>query len=163
MRPDTPAAAHGSRLAVLAATVGAALIVNLLVYAVGRAAGGRFVFLSGGQDMRVDALTVGGFTVVPLLLGLTVAAVTARRWPWTIVVGSVVAPLLALVTIPVMTIPAGFDTASTIALSLCHVSLAPISVAGLMGLRRRARITGDDTAPAGTSASTGTASTTGNA
>ncbi|WP_267900725.1 DUF6069 family protein [Micromonospora craterilacus] len=165
MRPSrgTPAAGRRSSLAVVAATVGAALIMNLLIHAVGRAAGGRFVFTNAGQSMQVDALTVGGFTVVPLLLGLTAVALTARRWPWTVIVGSVVAPLLALVTIPIMTIPAGFDTVSAVALSLCHVSLAPISVLGLLSLPRGTRVSGEDTAAGDAPASNRTVSTGGNA
>jgi hypothetical protein len=39
------------------------------------------------------------------------------------------------VTILLMTIPADFDTASTVTLALCHVTLAPLSVLGLLALR----------------------------
>ncbi|MFK4041360.1 DUF6069 family protein [Nonomuraea wenchangensis] len=119
------------------ATVTAALLLNLAIYGLGRAAGGGFRFTAAGRPAEVDALTVAGFTALPLLVGMTVVAVLARIWPWVVPTALVVAPAIALGTIPVMTIPADFDDPSKIALALCHVALAPVTVAGLLGLRRR--------------------------
>ena len=42
---------------------------------------------------QVDALTVAGFSAVPLLVGLTLAAVLSRRWPWVRTAAMVVAPV----------------------------------------------------------------------
>ena len=53
-----------------------------------------------------------------------------------------VAPAIALATIAVMTLPAGFDVTSTITLALCHLALVPTTVLGLLALRagRRGRL-----------------------
>ena len=131
-------AARRSRPAVIAAAVGVALVANLVVFAVGRALGGSFTFTREGTATTVDAATVAGFTVVPLLLGLVVVALLARRFPVVATVASIVAPVLAVVTIGVMTLPAGFDTVSTVALALCHLVLAPVSVLGVRALRATA-------------------------
>ena len=124
------------RSVLVVVTVLVALAVNLLIYAVGRLAGGSYRFTAAGTPAEVDALTVGGFTVVPLLAGLTLAALLSLRWPRLVLVALVVAPLLALVTVPLLTLPANFDGASTLALALCHVALAVISVLALLRLRR---------------------------
>ena len=124
------------RSVLVVVTVLVALAVNLLIYAVGRLAGGSYRFTSAGAPAEVDALTVGGFTVVPLLVGLTLAALLSRRWPRLVLVALVVAPVLALVTVPLLTLPADFDRTSTLALALCHVALAVISVLALLRLRR---------------------------
>ncbi|MBM2623137.1 hypothetical protein JIG36_47340 [Actinoplanes sp. LDG1-06] len=125
--------------AVIAAAVGAAVIVNLVVYAIGRAAGGSFRFTTDGTLNEVDAVTVAGFSAVPLLLGLSLVALLSRLGPWLTRTAVIVAPALALATIVVMTVPADLDTTSTITLSLCHVTLAPISVAAVLALGRGGR------------------------
>ncbi len=129
--------ASWSRAAVVAATVGAAVLVDLVVYAIGRAAGGTFTFPSAGSGVAttVDAVTVAGFAAVPLLIGLTVVALLCRRWPVVATVATVVAPVLAVVTVGLMTVPADFDTVSTLTLALCHLTLAPLSVLGIRALR----------------------------
>lgn len=53
----------------------------------------------------------------------------------------VVAPSLAVVTIFAMTVPADFDTTSTIALGLCHLALVPITILSLKALRSTATAT----------------------
>ncbi len=134
------AVAEGSQLrsrpTVVAVTVLVAVLVNLAVHAVGRAAGGAFTFTRQGSPVQVDAVTVAGFSAVPLLVGMVLAAAAARRLPVLMTVGLIVAPALALVTVPVMTLPADFDRISTLTLALCHVTLAPVSVLGLLALRR---------------------------
>jgi Cu/Ag efflux pump CusA len=84
----------------------------------------------------VDAVTVAGFSAVPLLVGMAVAAAAARRLPVLLRVGLVVAPALALVAVPMMTLPADFDRVSTLTLALCHVTLVPVSMLGPLALRR---------------------------
>ena len=95
------------------------------------------MFTSPTGPAGVDAATVAGFATVPLLVGLVLAALLARRWPRVLTVAQVVAPVLALVTVPLMTLPADFDRVSTAALALGHVVLAPVSVLALRALRRR--------------------------
>lgn len=112
-----------------------ALVANLVIYSAGRLAGGSYRFTSPTGPAEVDALTLGGFTVVPLLVGLALAAVMGIRWPWVLGVALVVAPALALITIALMTVPADLDSVSTFALALCHVVLAVVSVLALLRLR----------------------------
>ncbi|TMR99460.1 hypothetical protein EJK15_07855 [Nonomuraea basaltis] len=121
---------------IVTATVTAALAINLVIHALGRAAGGTFRFTASGQVAEVDALTVAGFTVLPLLLGMTAAAVLSRRWRWVVPAALVIGPLLALGTIVVMTVPADFDATSKLTLALCHVALVPITIVGLLTIRR---------------------------
>ncbi|MFC4060874.1 DUF6069 family protein [Planomonospora corallina] len=134
---ESPEARDRGGALTVAVTVAAAVVLNLVIYGIGRAAGGGFRFTAAGQAAEVDAITVVGFTVLPLLTGMTLAAVLARIWPWAVPAGLAVAPVIALGTIPVMTIPADFDDASTITLALCHVALVPVTAAGLLALRRR--------------------------
>ena len=122
----------------VAAVVATAVAVNAVVHLLGQAAGGTFAFVREGVVMEVDAATVAGFTAVPLLAGLVLVAVLGPRWPRLYGVALVGAPLLALVTIATMTIPAGFDAVSTTALAACHATLVPLSVVGVLGLRRAA-------------------------
>src|SRR5688572_33009844 len=118
------------RVGVVVGAVLAAVAVNLAVYGVGRAAGGSFEFTSAaGGPAEVEALTVAGFSAVPLLLGLAAVALLVRFGSWVTRSALVVAPVLAIGTIAVMTLPANFDTTSTMALALCHLALVPIVVA----------------------------------
>ncbi|MFC5748052.1 DUF6069 family protein [Actinomadura rugatobispora] len=112
-----------------------ALVLNLAIYAVGRALGGDFRFTAEGRPAEVDGITLVGFTSVPLLVGMTLVALLSRIWRWVIAVAMVVAPALALVTVPIMTIPADLDEASTITLALCHIALVPVTLTGLLVLR----------------------------
>jgi hypothetical protein len=122
--------------AIVTTAVMLALVVNLVAYAVGRQLGGSYRFTLAAGPAEVDALTVGAFTVLPLLVGLTMAALLGRRWPAVLSVALVVAPALALVTILVMTVPADLDRVSTLALASCHVVLAPVAIVALLRLRR---------------------------
>ena len=122
---------------VIGVAVLVAVVVDLALYGLGRALGGSFGFTAPAGVARVDAATVAGFAAVPLLVGLALAALLARRWPGVLGVAQVVAPVLALVTVPLMTLPADFDGASTVALALGHVVLAPVSVLALRALRGR--------------------------
>lgn len=115
--------------------VAAAVAVNLAIFAVGRATGGTFRFTQGAKPITVDAATVAGFTAMPLLAGLVLVALTARRWPWVVTAALIVAPSLAVVTILLMTVPADFDTTSTVTLGLCHLALVPIAILSLRSLR----------------------------
>ncbi|MEU6644560.1 DUF6069 family protein [Saccharomonospora sp. NPDC046836] len=126
-----------SRGAVVATAVVAAVAINLVVYATGLTAGARYAFTRDGRSMAVDAVTVAGFTAVPLLAGLLLVAVAGPRWPALYRFALVGAPLAAVGTIGLMTLPAGFDTASTIALATCHLTLAPLSFLAAAALRHR--------------------------
>ncbi|MDG4791169.1 DUF6069 family protein [Micromonospora sp. WMMD1102] len=122
-------------LAVVAAVLG-----NLVLYAVGRAAGGTFRFTTPQGPAEVDALTVAGFSAVPLLVGLAAVALLAPLAGWISRVATIVGAALAVVTIAVMTLPADLDATSKTILALCHLTLVPIILVAVPALdpRRRA-------------------------
>lgn len=124
------------RTGVVMAAVAAAVAVNLLVYGVGRLAGGTYTFTRDDGSITVDVLTVAGFSAVPLGLGLTTVALLVGRHSWVAEPALVIAPVLAVVTIGIMTIQADFDRVSTFALATCHLTLVPISVLAIHRLRR---------------------------
>lgn len=134
--PAAPVTTSRSRVVVVLASIVAGVVVNLLVYAVGRLAGGSFTFTREGSSMEVDPVTVAGFSAVPLGVGLLLVAALVGRVPWIATVASVVAPLLAVVTVFVMTIPVDLDSVSTVTLAACHLSLVPISLLAIRRLRR---------------------------
>jgi hypothetical protein len=128
-----------SRPVIVAIAGATAVVVNLVVFGLGKAAGGDFRFTANGEPAQVDAVTLAGFSAVPLLIGLVVVALLSRFGVWVSRAAAVVAPVLAVATILAMTVPADLDTVSTITLSLCHLTLAPISVLAVIALGRRAR------------------------
>jgi hypothetical protein len=130
-----------SRVALVALSVVTAVVVNLVVYSVGRAAGGTFQFISSGGPAEVDAVTVAGFSAIPLLIGLTAVAVLAPLAAWVIRAALVVGPVLAVGTIALMTLPTDFDTASKATLALCHLTLAPITIAAVVAIGRQSGVT----------------------
>jgi len=126
-----------SRLLIITAAAGAAVAANLILYGAGRAAGGSFRFTSSGAPAVVDAVTVAGFSAVPLLLGLLAVALLAPLGAWVTRTALIVGPLLAVGTIALMTLPADFDTTSKVTLALCHLVLVPIIVVAVRALARR--------------------------
>ncbi|MEU4623611.1 DUF6069 family protein [Actinoplanes sp. NPDC023801] len=127
-----------SRPALVAAAAALAAIVNVLIHLISRAAGGTFTFTAAGGRAEVDALTVAGFSVVPLAAGLTAVALLAPRLSWVSRAAQIAGPLLAAGTIVTMTLPADFDTVSTVSLALCHLTLVPIIIVAVAALDRRA-------------------------
>ncbi|MEU5940536.1 DUF6069 family protein [Micromonospora sp. NPDC047548] len=130
-----------SRVAVVAVGGVTAVVVNLIVYSTGRAAGGTFRFTSSSGPAEVDAVTVAGFSAVPLLIGLAAVALLAPLAAWVIQVALVAGPALAVGTIVLMTLPTDFDTASKATLALCHLTLVPIIIAAVVAIGRQARPT----------------------
>ena len=117
--------------------VGTAVVVNLVIRTIGALAGGSFGFTAATGPAVVDHLTVVGFTIVPLSIGVTAVAVLGRGWGWVFTVAMVVAPVLELGSILGMTVPADFDLTSKITLAACHVALVPISLVAIAALRAR--------------------------
>jgi uncharacterized protein DUF6069 len=124
------------RLAVAGLAVVAAVLVNLVLYGIGRAAGGTFRFTASGQEAEVDAATVAGFSAVPLLIGLVAVALLLPVGSWVTRAALIAGPLLAIVTVPLMTLPADFDTTSKVTLALCHLTLVPITIIAVRILAR---------------------------
>ena len=120
---------------IIIATALFAVAINLVVYGVGTMAGGTFDFTDGGKSYHVDVLTLTGFTAIPLLVGLTVVAILARRAAWVFPLALVVAPIAAIATIFTMTLPADLDTTSTITLAVTHVVVGLMAINGILALQ----------------------------
>jgi hypothetical protein len=123
-------------IVVVPAAVGV-LAGNLLIYVIGRACGGTFTYAQNGKAIRVDAAAVAFMSVVPLVIGLTLVGWLSRTRPTLITIAKVVAPVLAVATIGLMTIPARFDNTSTLFLATMHITLAPAAVLALGALAPR--------------------------
>ncbi|MEU0872828.1 DUF6069 family protein [Nocardia brasiliensis] len=116
-------------------SVAVAVAVNLVVWLIGRAAGGSFDVVEKGVTTHVGGSGVIISSAVPLLIGMTLAGLVSYFWAGVLRVAQVVGSVLAIATIG-LTVAATFDTATTIALSVMHVVLAPVVVLGLEAMRQ---------------------------
>lgn len=132
----TRARTNTGRLAVIAAVMAGLLLTNLAIYAVGRALSGAFAYTQDGAPVRVNPAAITIMSVAPLATGLALIAALFRKWPPAIRVARIAAPTLAVATIVVMTIPAGFDTTSTVALATMHLTTAAAALLALNTLLR---------------------------
>ncbi|MFI6171266.1 DUF6069 family protein [Nocardia sp. NPDC051052] len=112
-----------------------AVAVNLVVWLLGEAAGGSFEVVDKGVTTAVGAGGVIVSSGVPLLIGMTLAALVSYFWAGALRVAQIVGAVLAIATIG-LTVAAPFDAATTVALSVMHLVLAPVLVAGLEAMRR---------------------------
>ena len=126
------------RLAVIALAASGALAANLSIYAIGRACGGAFTYTHNGKAIAVDAAAVAIMSGVPLVMGLALVAWLSRTWPAMITTAKIVATMVAVATIGLMTLPARFDTTSTVFLATMHLTIVPVSLFAL-GVFGRAR------------------------
>jgi hypothetical protein len=133
----TRARINTGRLAVIAAVLAGLLLTNLGIYAIGRALGGAFTYTQNGAPVRVDPVAITIMSLAPLATGLALIAALSRKWPAAIRVARIAAPTLAVATIAVMTIPAGFDAPSTVALATMHLATIPAALLALNTLPRR--------------------------
>lgn len=133
----TRARTNTGRLAVIAAVLAGLLLTNLAIYAIGRALGGAFTYTQNGAPIRVDPVAITIMSLAPLATGLALIAALSRKWPAAIPVARIAAPTLAVATIAVMTIPAGFDTTSTVTLATMHLTTIPAALLALNTLPRR--------------------------
>ncbi|NNH74532.1 hypothetical protein HLB23_32580 [Nocardia uniformis] len=120
--------------AVLGAVI-AAVAANIVVWLIGAAAGGSFEVPNGTEMQSVAPGGVIILSAVPLLIGLTAAALLSYRWVGVLRLAAITGSVLTVATIA-MTVAAEFDTASTIALSVMHLVLVPALVIATEGLRR---------------------------
>jgi hypothetical protein len=116
----------------------AALVINLIPWLVGLALGGSFEFTDNGEVFPAAPGGVIMLTVLPLLVGTALAALISLKWAGVIRIAQVVGAVVAVGTI-VLTLQADFDGVSTVALSLMHVVIAVVLVAGLEAMRSSAR------------------------
>jgi fermentation-respiration switch protein FrsA (DUF1100 family) len=133
----TRASTNTGRLGVIAAALAGLLLTNLAIYAIGHALGGAFTYTQSGAPVRVDPAAITIMSLAPLATGLALIAALSRKWPPAIRAARIAAPTLAVATIAVMTIPAGFDTASTVALATMHLATIPAALLALNTLPRR--------------------------
>lgn len=129
-----PAVTAGRRIAVLAAALAGLLLANLAIYALGRALGGGFTYRQNGVDVPVEPVAITLLSLGPLLTGLAIAAVVARWWPRIITLARIAGPVFAVATIGVMTLPADFDTTSTVCLAAMHLATIPALLVALNAL-----------------------------
>ena len=122
---------------VIAAAVGSALAVNLVIYAIGRLSGGTFAYTHGAKPNRVDVASVILMSGAPAAIGLAAVAWLSRRWAWLTVAAQIAIPVLAIGTIGAMTLPAGFDATSAVALSAMHLALVPATLLAVGALARQ--------------------------
>lgn len=115
----------------------AALAVNLVLWLIGLGAGGSFELTEGGETMAVAPGGVVTLTVVPMVVGLGLAALISLRWLGVIRLAQIVGVIAPLATIA-MTVAADLDTVSTVTLALMHVVIAIVVFVGLEALRRGA-------------------------
>ncbi|WP_433724453.1 DUF6069 family protein [Actinoplanes sp. CA-051413] len=131
-----------SGVLVIAAAAGAAVLINLILYGIGRAAGGSFRFTTPTGPAEVDGVTVAAFSALPLLAGLVAVALLSRFGAWVTRTALIVGPLLAVATIFAMTLPTDLDATSKVTLALCHLVLVPIIIVAVRLLGRRAEVAG---------------------
>ncbi|MGH3912832.1 MAG: DUF6069 family protein [Pseudonocardiaceae bacterium] len=125
--------------AITAGTV-AAVVANLVILFIGRAAGASFVVVDGTTLHEVAVTGVILATVPPLVVGTVLATLLAHWWPWVLRLAQIIGGGFALLTVagPVM---ADTDGGTQLALALMHVVLAVAVVVSLEAIRRRIRAT----------------------
>jgi hypothetical protein len=124
-----------SRTASIVLAVAATVVVNLAIYLVAGGAGASFRF-PGADGADIAWFVVAIFSAVPIGLALTAVALLAPRWRWVIPAALIAAPVVALVSIPLMPMPVGFDAGTTLGLALMHVATGLFAVLGVLGIRR---------------------------
>lgn len=141
MYAASSAAGHGegmrlNRPILVLAAVAAAVLVNLAIFAFAGLAGASLRF-PGADGVELSPLVVAAMSAIPLGLALAVVAVLGPRRRWVTPAALVAAPVLLIVSIPLMPLTVGFDLGTAVALSLMHVALVPIAVLAVLGLRRQ--------------------------
>ncbi|MGH3974727.1 MAG: DUF6069 family protein [Pseudonocardiaceae bacterium] len=115
-----------------------AALCNLAILFIGRATGASFAYLDRGTLHAITAWGVIVTTVLPLVVGIGLAALLARWWFWVIRLAQVIGGGLALLSVagPVI---ADTDGATRLALVLMHVVVAVAVVVTLEAIRRHAK------------------------
>lgn len=121
--------------AVAFATVGA-VVVSVVVWALFNAFGASFDVMDGGTVHAVGLSGVAMSAGIPVLIGVTLAALLSYFRVGIIRVAQVIGAALPLVTIA-GSLSADTDVATKLGLALMHVVVAGFVVAGLELMRRR--------------------------
>lgn len=125
-----------NRPVALFGAIAAALLANIVVWLIGAAAGGTFETTNAGQVQSVAPGGIVMLTVIPMLIGLGAAVLLSYKWIGVLRLAAAIGSVIAVATIA-MTVSADFDTASTVALSVTHLTLVPALVIAAEGLRRK--------------------------
>lgn len=121
--------------AVAFATVGS-VVLSALVWALFTAFGASFEVMDAGSVHEVGLSGVAMSAGIPVLVGVTLAALIAYFWTGVIRVAQVVGAALPLITI-VGSLSADTEVATKLGLALMHVVVAGFVVVGLELMRRR--------------------------
>lgn len=118
----------------IGAAVAVAVAANLLVLGIGNAAGAELAYVDGGATSDIGIVDVLFASIVPLTLGLTLAAIVAIRWRGVLRVAQVVGGLAALAMMP---FALDADGGTRLTLAAMHLVVAVLAVAALEVGRRR--------------------------
>ncbi|KXP09644.1 hypothetical protein AXK57_12355 [Tsukamurella pulmonis] len=134
-----PSSFRVNRTTAVLGAVGLSLLINLVLWLAGLAAGGDFT-MSDETGARASVAPGGVIllTVVPLAVGMTVAVLLSKLWAPILRVAAVVGSAASLGTVA-GTLAADFDGPSTLMLSLMHVVIAAALTVALEPLYRRVR------------------------
>jgi Family of unknown function (DUF6069) len=119
-----------------ALAIAAAVVVNLIVYVVAKAADVSFVVIDKGEPWEVTAGIVAMVTVQALVLGFVVTGLLSLRWPGVIRLGQYVAVVFTVASM-VGPVTADTDGGTKVALAVTHVVVGVACVAALEAARRR--------------------------
>ncbi|MBJ8340713.1 hypothetical protein JGU71_17615 [Antrihabitans sp. YC3-6] len=125
-----------SRVEGVVGTVLVALVINLVIWLIGLAAGASYDAQDGDEVMRVAPGGVIFLSTLPTIVGMTAAALLSLKWTVILRVAQVVGPVLAIATIATTATTEFDSTTSQVFLSLMHVALAAVLYVGLEGMRR---------------------------
>jgi hypothetical protein len=122
------------------AAVVAGVVVNLVIFAVAKAAGVAMTVPdpnNAGALLEVNAVSAVISSAVPLLLGAVVAGLTVPRFSWALPALQVIGGALAVLTV-LGPLGADTDTGTKVVLSLWHLVLGVVYVGALWQSRREA-------------------------
>lgn len=130
-----------------------AIVVNLAILGIGRAAGVPFVVpMLGGVPTQVDPVTVIVSTAVWFVLGLLLATFVAARRPQRLRAIQIVAVVVTVVSL-IQPIAVDADTATRVLLGIMHPATGAAFVLALRRLQADAEPIGDDVSGVASTAS----------
>ena len=142
LKKGTPAERPRLRRPAITATA-AELAGNLALLVAGRAAGASFAVPDRGEPgalMQIGPGAVALSTLLPLVVGLGVAALVTRRWPRTAVALKALAVFITLASIG-MPLGADTDTGTRILLAVMHLVVGGAYLATVRGTRSASAVT----------------------
>ncbi|WP_435106220.1 DUF6069 family protein [Nocardiopsis synnemataformans] len=131
--PEATATQRPGAVLPIAIAILASAVVNVAIFFAFAAAGASYEASTMPAPVGVGNVLL--MTIAPMLIGMGVAALLARRWPRLLTVGQWVGSVLAIVTIA-MTAAGGFAALGFISLALMHVVVAAAVFFGLGAIKR---------------------------